>query len=565
MSEIVAVLHRFDLPVAAGLAQQRGARVFLIDPVMHGRCVAQDIADPLVQTRFSADLGGAAFAQAQAAALTLCRELGAQLADIAPAARAGAWSAHRLIHLFWTLFGYQRLWAEALAAQPPAHWHVLLPQLAHTYGTHSFVPALALVNALRERGLPHSAYAFDCPGLDAYLLPDLRRVPADVELLTHLPTCNHDARFIAEELGASGLRCMALSSQLYDIELDGIAATGLVDLPTVSELLGPARCGRVKALELPLKAVLRAHLAPHIGQQRFLEMQVQALWEALRAQALFYLWLEQSFAGRLPRQVLISNHDATVHGALMSFAHQHGLAISVLPHSRVHNVPVRADGLSALCLHHVLQDGPCLDLAERALAGGALAYPGGWREPPAQGELRTLGVVLNGISVNGMCLVDFDAYVDGLRHLRAWAQQRGLALRLRVRTVETPVVLLALRLQLDVQELLQLAQGSLLDFARGCDLCLGYDAPTSGLQDLVREGQAVLQAEFRPLARHEWSIVDERVIARYSLPEACERLALMQANPALFQAFRRRQFDAAWAAQQAARPLRDWLRDASAG
>ena len=44
MSEVVTALHRFDLPVAQGLAAQRGARVFLADPALHGRALAAGVA-----------------------------------------------------------------------------------------------------------------------------------------------------------------------------------------------------------------------------------------------------------------------------------------------------------------------------------------------------------------------------------------------------------------------------------------------------------------------------------------------------------------------------------------
>lgn len=559
MSEVVAVVHRFDLPPAAGLIAQRGVQALLADPVMFDRSVAHGIPAPRVHTRAGADIACGAFAEAQAAAQALCRELGQVLSDLAPTAVAGAWSAHRIFHLFWTLHGYRRIWPEVLAAQSHDHWHVLLPQQAHTYGVHSFVPGVLLLQALRERGLAHSVYGFDCPGLDPYQLPDLRRLPDGVELLAHLPTCKSDAAHIAAELRATGRPAALLSAQVYDVVLDGVPATGLVDLATVRELLGAADCGRVQALQAPLQAVLRAALLPWLGATRFMEMQVQALWEALEAQALLYLWLQRHFAGRLPRQLLISNHDATVHGALTSFALQHGLRLVVVPHSRVHNVPIKTDGPAPLCLHHGLQGGPCVDLANRMLPAGLMRLPDNWAEPAATGELRTLGLVLNGISANGMCMVNFEAYADGLCQWRDWAHARGLQLKLRARIAETPVTLLAQRLQMDVETLLAGAQGSLAEFAAGCDLTLGFDVPTSGLHELVRQGRAVMQVELRPLARHEWAIVDERVVPRYSAVEARERLLLMQANPALLLAYRRELFDAAQAREAAARPLRDWL------
>ncbi|MCE4556123.1 hypothetical protein [Pelomonas cellulosilytica] len=560
MSEVVTVLHRFDLPMAAALVADKGCRAFLPDPVIYDRALGQGIAAPLVHVRSSADIAGAAFTDAQRDARALCRDLGEVLAAIAPAAVDGAWSGHRIFHLLWTLHGYRRIWPEVLAQHTHDHWHVLLPQQAHTYGVHSFVPGLLLVNELRDRGLHHTAYGFDCPGLDAYQLPDLRQLPAALDLIAHVPTCGHDARYIADELRASGLRVGALSPQMYDVPLDGVPASGLVGLPEVRALLGAQACARVQALRVPIEDVLRRHLVRWIAQPRFLDLQLQALWEALEAQTLFYLWLEQHFAGRPPRQLLISNHDATVHGALMTYAREQGMATLVLPHSRVHNLAIKSDGLAPLCLHHAMQDGPCLDLADRVLPSGPLRYPGDWQAPAETGELRTVGLVLNGISANGMCMVDFTAYAGAVQGWRDWAAQRGLTLKLRVRAVETPVTLVAQCLQTDVDGLMQNTQGSLLEFARGCDLTLGFDVPTSGLQDLVREGLAVMQVELRPLAWHEWSIVDERVVPRYGMVEAQQRLALMQANASVFARYRRAQFDAARARTADARPLRDWLR-----
>ncbi|MFN3305383.1 MAG: hypothetical protein ACK44A_16935 [Roseateles sp.] len=526
---------------------------------MHDRCVVHGLAAPLVHTRSTADVACAAYAEAQVLARALCRDLGDVLARLAPGATGAGWSAHRIFHLLWTVLGYRRIWADVLGQHAHAHWHVMLPQQAHTYGVHSFIPGLMLINTLRERSVPHTAYTFDCPGLDAYQLPDLRRLPPELDLIAHLPTCKYDAPHIADELRASGLRAAALTSQLYDAPLDGIPATGLVDLAVVRELLGAGACGHVEALQAPLSDVLRRHLLPWIAQPRFLELQVQALWEALEAQALLHLWLERHFAGRLPRQLLISNHDATVHGALTGFAEQHGIATFVLPHSRVHNMAIKIDGPAPRCLHHALQGSDCFDLADRLLPSGLLRFPGEWVAPPDDGALRTLGLVLNGLSANGMCLVHFDDYVDSLRLWLDWARERGLALKLRVRVAETPVLLLAERLQMDAEVLMQGMQGSLIEFATGCDLTLGLDQPTSGLQDLVRMGMAAMQVELRPLARNEWSIVDERIVPRHGGVEARERLALLQANPTLFVRYRREQFEAARARAAAARPLRDWL------
>lgn len=566
MVDIIPVVHRFDAALAVGMAAARGAQVLAVDPVMHTHIANAGLASPWVKTRSRADVAGQAYEAAERATLALSRELGGVLGALGPTVAAAAWNAHRIFHLFWTAYGYQRLWPEALEAHPDAHWHILLPQQAHCYGVHSFVPALTLADLAQQAGRRWTAYGYDCPGLETFRVPDLRRLPPDTELLCHLPTCHHDAAYVAAELQASGWRVGVLSSQMYDIELPGFEASGLLDLAELRALLDPAARARVAALEEPVKAVLLRHLAALLPRRTFLERQQQSLWEALELQALFYLWLEQCLGARPPRQLLISSHDALVHGALMSFAARYGLATSVLPHSRVNNVAVGCDGLRPLCLHHGLQDGPSLDLAGLALPAARLRYPGDWREPAGRGDrLATLGLVLNGISANGMCMIDFEDYLEGIRRVRLWAQAQGLRLRLRVRAAETPVALLAERLQIPVDALLAELGMGLLDFARGCDLCLGYDVPTSGLQDLVRDGIAVMQAECRPLNRAEWSIVDAAVVPRHTLTEALARLAVLAANPAEFRRFRDRQYVAALSTQQGARTLRDCLTQALDG
>jgi hypothetical protein len=562
LSHLVTALHRFDLTLAASLAAQNQARLLAPDPVMHGRVLMQELPEPLVYTRSSASISGLAFSKAEQATLSLNRALAPLLNSLVPEAGVAGWCSHRIFHMFWTLYGYKAIWPSLAPDYKDWHWHVLVPQQAHHYGTHSFMPALSLVEELQRQGIAHTAYGFDSPGMDEFFLPDLRQLPPDLELLCHVPTCNHDAHYIARELLASGLRCGILSSQVYDVELPGLPGCGLADLASARAEVGEAWLARIETLREPVMALLIAQLRPYIAQRFYLITQAQALWDALELQFLFYGWLEHRLGAKPPRQLLISNHDATVHGALMSFAQRHGCCIRLLPHSRVYNVAVKTDGLQPHCLHHSMQDGPSLDLAGKSLPSGRLAYPGEWAaRPAAPAQLQTLGLVLNGISVNGMCVVDFDRYLEGVQKIRLWAREQGLRFLLRVRAVETPVALVSERLQIPMQELIYHTQGSLLDFARQCDLCLGYDVPTSGLQDLAQQGIAVMQAEFRPLARFEWGIVDAHVIARYGLDELLERLGMLRANPLHFQDFCQRQHQAVLQSRQGAKPLHQYLQE----
>ncbi|MCY4747392.1 hypothetical protein NYO99_20640 [Pelomonas sp. UHG3] len=561
MAGLIAVTHRLDLPSAAALREQQQAELLVADPLLCGRVISHPLPEPQVFTRVDAAVARGALAEALTRARALGQALAPWLAQLVPGSRQVPWSTHRYQQLFWTALGYRGVWQQVLAAHEPERWHVILPRQPHRYGGHSFVPGLMLLEQLVARGKPHAAYLVDVPSLDGGQLPDLRQLPADVQLLAHLPTCFHDAAHFSEEILASGLRCGLLSAEVYDVPLEGLPATGLVDAREVRGLLPPERLAALDALAGPVCDVLREHLQPVITHKGFRDTQVTALWQALEAQALLCFWLAQHFAGRLPRRLLLSNHDATIHGALLSFAASHAIPVTLVPHSKVFNQPVfNIDGLDALCLHHGLQDGPCLDFGGRQLPAGRLAYPGGWPEPPPPpAALKTVGVVLNGLSANGVSLLSFEDYAAGLAELLAGCRALGLQPRLRARLAETPLQMLAQRLALPLEPLLADTQGSLVDFAAGCDLLLGYDMPTSGLHEVLRAGVGVLQAEIRPLASDEWKIVDRAVAPRMHPVELMDRLRVMAANPACLHEFLRTQQQRARDAQAGARPLRDWL------
>lgn len=566
MIELVAATHRFDLPAANSvLAQQPSARLLVVDPSMHGRAQAHGIAEPLLFGGVRALTAHHATQQAAHATLMLNRALGQVLGDLIPEAQGAAWCSFRIRHMFWTSLAYKQVFREMLPQYQAQRWHVLLPTQAHTYGVHSFLPGLALIDALQKAGQPFSVYTFECPGFGPFQLPDLTQLPDGLDLLCHLPTCMHDGGYFAAEIQASGLRTKVLSSQVYDVELNGLPATGLVDAEQVLELLPKGAVQALQDLQPAFLNVLREHLSPHIALPPYLEMQVQALWLAFRNQALFFFWLEQTLGQRPPKQLLLSNHDATLHGALQSFASRHRVSVTLLPHSKVCNFALSVDGPRPRVLHDGLQDGPCLDLAGRVVPSQRLSYPAARADVPKSDPkqrlaLNTLGVILNGLSANGIALADFDEYVRGLLNLRDWAQASGVKIRWRVRAAESPLSLLVDRVGLDENAILEDANGSILDFARSCDLCVGYDNPTSGLHELLRVGIPVLQAECRPLVRAEWSIVNTQVAPRYTMPQLLDELTLLQLNPAEFQAMRQRQHLAFLNSQSGAAPLSHWLR-----
>lgn len=604
MVERVFALHRSDLQHACQLADRLAAPgadgapptapiVTVTDPALltyaHGIGLAQVRLLPVPEV----DIARAVHAQALAATRALCERIDGVLAETWPAARGAAWCGHWLYHLHFIALGFRRL-APALAPRlAGVTCHVLMPQLPHRFGYHAFVAGLQFSEGLRQAGVAVQCYGTELPAWDAPLLPDplgacewpdpatatsgeaaaaaqaadgLQRTVLEghavPELLCHLPTCFYDDARYAAEIRASGLSAAVLPAQHFDVPLPGLPRWPLVTPEALARKLPPERARSLAALADRLHGLLCDALAPLIEPQRLRETQAGALTAALQHQALLLMALEQRFAQARPRLLLLSNHDALCHGALLTWARGHGITVRMLPHAKVFPDPVPSYGHTLQCLTHALQGGEVVDFDGARLDSAPLDFGDDWRfaAEPAR-PLATLGVVLNSVATNAVCQVDVTRYLDGLLQVKRWAESHGVRLRVRCRPNASMLSLLVQALQLDMESLIEGQQGSMLDFAAGCDLVLGYDIPTSGALELLQHGIPVLQALVRPLGAHEWRMVDPQVVPQLPLEQAMARLQGFRDDGLALWRYRREQLAALVGRSARARPLRAWLGD----
>ena len=158
-----------------------------------------------------------------------------------------------------------------------------------------------------------------------------------------------------------------------------------------------------------------------------------------------------------------------------------------------------------------------------------------------------------------MCTVDVAVYLSGLKRLSAWCVANGIDCRIRCRPNGSAISMVCAALGIELEALIQHQDGNIADFACGCDLVLGYDVPTSGVLDVLRQGVPVLQALCRRLCPQEWRIVDPEVVAQLPLAEVLVRLDGFKADPLSLLALARKQSSLYLQAGVAARPLRAWL------
>jgi hypothetical protein len=102
-------------------------------------------------------------------------------------------------------------------------------------------------------------------------------------------------------------------------------------------------------------------------------------------------------------------------------------------------------------------------------------------------------------------------------------------------------------------------QGSMAEFAQRCDLCLMYDAPTSGALALLTRGIPVLNPVVSRLTRRETATVSADLVPRASLDATLERAGTMVADVLELQRFRKQQFQAFVQRCGEGLPLRNFL------
>ncbi len=577
-AERILALHRVDLPNAATLAGQLAASrggvppvITVLDPVLltharlHGVPQAQLLATP------DCDIAHGVTLQVLAATRTLCAAADAVMASLVPSARGAAWCGHWLQYLHFTALGSRQVAQRLVPALTGCKLHVMLPDLPHRFGYHAFLPGMVVADVLRQAGVAVQLYSTPMPPWDTPLLPDpLASGPAPVDLLCHLPTCFYDAALFSAEIQASGRRTLVLPSQLFNAPLDGLPSAAMVPPQVLAARLDADTLARLKAVLQRLAEVLGQHLQPLLPAAGPLAAQVRALVDGYRHNALLYFSLVQRFGAKPPATLLLSNHDGGLHGALLSFARAHGVRTLMVPHAKVYPDPLTSYGHDIQCLGHPLQGGDVLDLDSQRMPYSALQFaplqfaapqPNSVRPEPAAPPpaLRTLGIVLNAVSLNCMCLVDVQVYLAGLQTLRAWCAANGVACRIRCRPNGSVFSLLGDVLKISDADLARDQDGSIASFGQGCGLVLGYDVPTSGMLDLLAAGVPVLQALCRRLGPQEWRSLDSAVVPQLMLDSVLAQLDRCVADPATLQALGQRQ--AAQTAERAAAalPLRAYL------
>ncbi|MFG6413881.1 hypothetical protein ACG02S_08235 [Roseateles sp. DC23W] len=547
MKPLISVTHRLDLPAAATLLSQlEGAEVLLFDPQLFDQARALGLGGVRLARGVGPSFMSEVFRRARSDMAVYQSRLDAALAELLPEAAGCHWGYFNTFYALLNLRGYAAI-GRCLVEDAPAGAvvHLLGAAAPYRYGQPSAAACMAMAAALQGGGVPHRSYLYDAGPLPEPELPDWRPLGqrAGARRWAHLPTCFYDKDYLAAQILAAPGECLQVPAQFYDVELSGIERLPLRTLTEVRAALGPVHQQQCEALAASVRPVARQLLEGELRNEGFLQLQVQALVDALLLQFTLFHDIEQQGLA-LPEQLLLSNHDSGLHGGLLSLSRRHRLQVLMLPHAKFQNIPLPKLGGQMQCLHHPVQGADCRDTDDCRVPGALLRF-GERHQPvpesaPAQ-PLGTLGVLLSGLSHNGLSTADIHAYLDGLRQLLAWGRRRGVEVLLRYKPTEGFPLLLQESLGVTPESLRRGVAQPLVAFVQGCDACLGYDIPTSAAIEPLMHAVPMLHCQLRSLVWEEKALMDREVVPSLPLGECIDELDAWWRDPVLQWDFQRRQ------------------------
>lgn len=556
MRDAIIICCAADIPRAAVLARSLPSYVcYLFDPVLVDQAADAGLQHIEYLRWESCPAYHELEARAHAAATALEKRLDAALREALPDVSLAGWQHLNFYYLHMSYYWYTGLWQAMEPVLRGQQIHVLVcDNPAHNYAP-SFLPALLLLQQLRATGQPFSAATYQLPTDPYDLVPDLAGgLPPGVrgDVLTHLPTCFYDLNYFNAELHASGLRCLNLRAKYWGVPVANHHDIALIPLSQAADTRPDA------ALQTTLEAVLDTLLAPLVGTASFRTRQAEHYAMLYRTQVICHDLLQQALRDRTPGRLLLSDHDAGFHGPLLAFAATHDIPVLMVPHAKTSG-STEFSYRHLTMLTHPLQAGPLLDGRGRQVMHHTLTYPEAQSAQTGIRPLKKIGLLLNGIALNGVLCSEFTVYMDGIRQMDRWCKEHGMELVIRSRPVQSLVRLLHDAIGADPAALRAALANTLQQFVDEIDLCLMYDAPTSAGIDVLRAGVPMLNPIPSPLGKAEGLGADTRLVPRGSVEAMLAMLDTFVADPTVLSQFSREQFGGYVARFGASAPLRRFL------
>ncbi len=565
MEEIIVVLSKADIqPAVQVYAKLETASVWVFDPNLLDPVLMAGLANSKFIEHTLALDANEQVKRAQSEAKAFEFKIDAAIAQNFPEISGMHWQFLNFVQQLFTLNSFAGLWDNLIATPPNAKFHIFIQDVPARFSAPSFWPSLLLLERLNANNISFEAYSYNHLNDFTQYIPiggEFFNSSVPAEAFAHLPTCFYDARYFESEINTRYKRVLNFNSMdigplAWNISFPSFPNTESLPVESGMSLLPTDQRARISESIESIKEVLTSIFIGFAKTELYVNRQVEYLAQQYQAQIAFYLLLNEYHSNPPPRQLIISNHDAGLHGPLATFAKKNDVPIVILPHSKIFNFPLSIPTSNAVALTHPLQETPIENVEGHRFKTHLLSFPERQViEPKSAHELRTIGVILNDISAGGNIWINSEEYIAGLKKIIAWCAANTTTLKFRVRPGGASLAWLLEKINTPPAELIAHASGSIADFGLQCDICVMYDCPTSGLIDLLRNAVPVTNAIYRPLSQWELGISNAAIIPTESVEQLLGRLGEYHKNSKKLFQLRMKQFSQLTTVFEQALPL----------
>ncbi len=566
MSKSVLILAMDDIPFASLLQQNQDINeTLVVDPVLFGLAKRAGLRNTRVIYNEIACQNNIWFDLGFSDAMSLVNKTDKIMTNLIPDLKAGMWFFAPMLRMARKLRWIEHYWGNFINYCKISGLYVLLYDQPQLQSANSFFQALYIIEGLNGIGSECNAFRYGYEMESEILLPDVRCAALEkckYNLLVHLPTCFYDNALFEREIACSKLSAMALPSGLWNVNLSSLDQASLVSLEDRLGEFKPDESSTCTEIIGLISSAIKEYVGKFFLSTPYVQKQAEFTARWFLAQYIFYADLSNVLPERLPQKIILSDIDAGFHGPLVSLAGKFNIPIIYLPHSKAVSprLPVSSE-INAIILSHPGQgiaprnhEGDAIPIAiidyqEEIKAGGGAVRP-----------LTVLGVILNDIFGTTGDAVDIITYVNGLRSLLDWATRNGVDCRIRGRPGYSFNDWLSGELGINRSDLEKNMMCSFIEFSKSCDLCLGYDTPTTGEFELIGNSIPLINISIRDLIEERKNTVNTDIVEHMSLAHCIARLNSFLLDEVSFFMFRKKQFLRYAEIKSNALPLREYLK-----
>ncbi len=562
MENLIIIISAADIPPAIQIARNLPSyTIYTFDPILVDQISSSGLENINFIPFDNCPLYHELDASAHSAAFDLESALDLEVREIIPEVSIAGWQHLNLYYILIALKWYTALWENLGNKLSGTKVHLFICDTPGSYYFNSYIPSILLLWYLKCSDIDFSGFTYGSKDEDTHLIPDLSEKNPNEELeqlLIHVPTCWYDIKYFFQEMLSTGKTLVNIEAKHFNIPLPAIRTLALVEVENTLSGLPEEIRKIIHDFSIALTEKLDQIFESYLVIPNYRQRQIRHITNIYCTQLVTYYQLSRYFEKSKPSRIVLSDHDAGFHGPIISFAQKHSLPVIFLPHSKcVNDIEFKYRNITVLS--HPIHGQEIFDANRKSVLNFKIAYPETFSGSTVVSGIKTISLLLNSLSLNGVYFTSYQPYMHGIRQIVAWCNDKGIALKIRCKPSYSIISLLERDIGISAAELMKNANETMEQHTNGCDLCLMYDMPTTGALHFLQDSIAILNPIVESLAPSEMTLGNARIVPQESVENTLLRLNRFTSDPSSLFYFRTEQFRNYIALFQNARPLRAYL------